>query len=47
VVLAIGIGLGRIKNASKLAAIHNYLVAAETAVTVDVKKVIADIKAKL
>jgi hypothetical protein len=45
--LAAGFGLGRVKNAAKLAAVKAELVKAETSVVAEVKKLVADIKAKL
>ena len=44
---AAGFGLGRIKNASKLAAIKASIAKAEADAKADVKTVIADIKSKL
>jgi hypothetical protein len=45
--LAAGFGAGRVKNAGKLAAVKAELVKAETSVVAEVKKLVADIKAKL
>ena len=45
--VAAGFGLGRIKNAAKLAAVKAELVKVEGSVVAEVKKLVADIKAKL
>ena len=45
--VAVGFAAGRVKNAAKLAAIEAYLLNAEQTAVTDVKKLIADIKAKL
>lgn len=47
VALAAGFGLGRVKNAAKLAAVKAEIAKAEAAVETDAKKVIAAVKAKL
>jgi hypothetical protein len=47
VILAAGFGLGRIKNAGKLAAVKAYLTSAEAKATAEVKTVIADIRSKI
>ena len=45
--VAAGFGLGRVKNAAKLAAIKAELVKAESSVVAEVKSLVAAIKAKL
>jgi len=45
--LGLGFGAGRVKNASKLAAVRAELVKAESSVSAEVKKLVADVKAKL
>lgn len=45
--LAIGFGLGRIKNAGKIASVKSHLIAAEASATAEVKKLIAEVRAKL
>ena len=47
VALVLGFGLGRIKNAAKLAAIKAELVKVEGSVSTEVKSLVAKIKAKL
>ena len=47
VALGLGFGAGRVKNAGKLAAVRAELVKAESSVVAEVKKLVADIKAKL
>ena len=42
-----GFGAGRVKNASKLAAVETELKKVETSAVAEVKKLVADIKAKL
>lgn len=47
VALAVGFGIGRIKNAARCAAIWNELRAVEAAGVTDAKAVIAAVRAKL
>lgn len=47
VAMLVGFGLGRVKNAAKLAAVKAELVKVEGSVSTEVKKLVADIKAKL
>jgi cell division protein FtsL len=45
--LAVGFGLGRIKNKAKLAAIKAELVKVESSISTEVKSLVSAIKAKL
>ena len=45
--LAVGFGLGRVKNAAKLAAVKTEVKKAEASVVAEVKKLATDIKTKL
>jgi len=47
VAMLVGFGLGRVKDAAKLAAVKAELVKVEGSVSAEVKKLVADIKAKL
>ena len=46
-VAVVAFGLGRIKNAGKLAEIKAYVESVKAAASVDVGKIVVDIKAKL
>ena len=45
--LGVGFGAGRVKNSAKLAAVKSELVKVEGSAVAEVKKLVADIKAKL
>lgn len=45
--LAIGFSLGRIKNAGKIASVKSHLFAVEVGAIAEVKKLIAEVRAKL